>query len=99
MVVWGHSRSHRGAAGLPGARRRAYSLIEKLFQEVLPDAHPDDAFHFESTIAGATLFFATGMPQRLSGGRESDHQYSLERHKTMLMRTARALLRELHPAR
>jgi AcrR family transcriptional regulator len=98
-----HEIANPDPTGVPGAFRgpgaRAYGLIEGAFHELFPDAHPDDAFLFESTIAGATLFFATGMPQRLSGGGESELPHSLERHKTMLMRTARGLLRELRPAR
>jgi len=81
----------------PGAR--TYRLIEKAFRELLPDAHPDDAFHFQSTIAGATLFFVAGMPRLHSGLPELSVQHSVERHKTMLMRTARALLRELRSVR
>ena len=98
-----HEAANPDPTGVPlafqGPGARAYSLIANAFHELLPDAHPDDAFLFESTIAGATLFFATGMQQLQSGRGESDHQHSLERHKTMLMRTARALLRELRPAR
>ena len=98
-----HEAANPDPTGVPqafqGPGARTYSLIEKLFQEVLPDAHPDDAFHFQSTIAGATLFFAAGMPRLHSGRGEPDVQHSMVRHKTMLMRTARALLRELRPVR
>ena len=94
-----HEAANPDPTGVPqafqGPGARAYGLIENVFHEVLPDAHPDDAFHFQSTIAGATLFFATGMQQLQSGRGESDVQHSMERHKMMLMRTARALLREL----
>ncbi len=98
-----HEAANPDPAGVPqafqGPGDRIYGAIENAFNELVPDAHPDDAFHFQSTIAGATLFFATGM-QRLQPDRgEPDVQHSMERHKMLLMRTARALLRELRPAR
>ncbi|MBW2273820.1 MAG: TetR/AcrR family transcriptional regulator [Deltaproteobacteria bacterium] len=98
-----HEAANPDPKGVPqafqGPGARTASMIENAFHELLPDAHPDDWFHFESTIAGATLFFATGMQRLQSGRGESDVQHSMERHKTLLMRTARALLRELRPAR
>ncbi len=97
-----HEAANPDPAALPDAFRgtgdRVQSLIRNAFHRLLPDAHPDDAFHFECAIAGATLFYATGM-QALQGNRdESAVQHSMERHKTLLMRTARALLRDIRTA-
>jgi AcrR family transcriptional regulator len=98
-----HEAANPDPKGVPqafqGPGARTYRLIEKAFHELLPDAHPDDAFHFQSTIAGATLFFAAGMPRLHSGLPELSVQHSMDHHKTMLMRTARALLRELRSVR
>jgi AcrR family transcriptional regulator len=86
------------AQAFRGMGDRVDPLFENAFQQLLPDAHPDDAFHFECAIAGATLLYATGL-QRLHGGAQGlEVQHSMERHKSLLMRTARALLRDVRPA-
>lgn len=98
-----HEAANPDPKGVPQAFRRSGArtagMIEAAFHELLPDAEPDDWFHFESTITGATLFFATGMQRLQSGRGGADVQHSMERHKTLLMRTARALLRELQAVR
>ena len=74
------------------------SLIEGAFQKLLPDAHPDDAFNFQCAIAGAALFYATGMQRLQSGPSAPDVSHSMERHKILLLRIARALLRDVRSA-
>ena len=84
------------AQAFRGMGDRVDRLFESAFHKLLPDAHPDDAFHFECAIAGATLLYATGL-QRMQPGREVQH--SMDRHKALLMRTAGALLRDVRAAR
>lgn len=87
------------AKAFRGTGDRIDARFESAFHKLLPDAHPDDAFHFECAMAGATLLYATGMQRLQSSPDGPQRRHSMERHKTLLMRTARALLRDVRTAR
>ena len=84
---------------IPEAGQRLQALIQDLILEIQPDAHPDDVFHFQSVVTGSTLFYATAMQRLVSGREESDQQHSMARHKKLLLKTIRALLKEIRAGR
>ena len=69
------------------------SRVEKIQQMLASD--PDDVFHFISTATGSTLFYVSAMPQLMADRGASRAQRSMERHKTLLLGTVRALLEQM----
>lgn len=93
-----HEAANPNPTGLPSPERgpgvRAYDAVERAFRDLLPDVHPDDARHFESTIGASTLFFLAGIEHLLRGGKRADAAGSIDRHKELLARVASSLLRD-----
>jgi hypothetical protein len=52
-------------------------------------------FHYESVTTGATLFFAAAIHPLLSGLEKPDVGRAMERHKRLLLRNTRDLLRAI----
>ncbi len=69
--------------------------FEKIFHKLVPNAQPDDAFHFSSTITGTTLFYATALHESASGRNQRGVKRSADRHKQLVLSTARNLLAEI----
>jgi len=92
-----HEAANPNPSGLSkpehGPGVRAYAAVERAFRDAVPDVHPDDARHFESTIGGSTLFFLAGIEHLIHGGKSSEAAYSVQRHKELLARVAGSLLR------
>ena len=74
---------------------RVQQLLETAFEELEIAAHPDDLFHFVSTVTGSTLFYASAMKQLMADRGAANAARSMERHKTLLRGTVRALLDEM----
>ncbi len=74
---------------------RITDSFEVLLRRLAPHAHPDDAFHFTSAIAGTTLFYATAVHERAAGRRRDRGSQSGRRHKQLVMSTTRHLLAEI----
>jgi TetR/AcrR family transcriptional regulator len=73
-------------------------LLESAFAELELAVHPDDVFHFVSTVTGSTLFYASAMKQLMANPDAANAERSMERHKTLLLGTVRALLDEMRAA-
>ncbi len=69
--------------------------FEKILHRLVPNAHPDDAFHFSSTMTGTTLFYATALHESASGRNQRGVERSADRHKQLVLSTARNLLAEI----
>ena len=70
-------------------------LLDTAFGELGFAPDPDDVFHFISTMTGSTLFYASAMPQLMADRGKRRARRSMERHKTLLLSTARALLEQM----
>ena len=73
-------------------------LLDTAFAELGIAPDPDDVFHFISTMTGSTLFYASAMPQLMADRGEWQVHRSMERHKTLLLGTVRALLEQMRAA-
>lgn len=94
-----HEAANPNPTGLPedvdGPGFRAYYAVDAAFKELMPDAHPDDALHFQSTLGGSTIFFLVAMDQLLTVGHEKEFKHSIERHKQLIVSVAKGMLRDL----
>ena len=70
-------------------------LLDTAFSELGIAPGPDDVFHFISTMTGSTLFYASAMQQLMADRGERRARRSMERHKTLLLGTAGALLEQM----
>ena len=61
--------------------------------------HPDDVFYFQSAMTGTTLFYATALQRLVSGSDQQDFRHSMERLKKLLLKTTRALLKDIRTGR
>jgi AcrR family transcriptional regulator len=80
---------------LPEMGQRVQALIEHAFRDLGLEPHPDNVFHYESVTTGATLFFAAAIHPLLSGLEKPDVGRAMERHKRLLLRNTRDLLRAI----
>ena len=84
---------------IPESGQRLQALVQDLIREIQPDVNPDDVFYFQSATTGSTLFYATALQRLVSGPTEPALQHSMERHKHLLLKTIRALLKEIRAGR
>ena len=94
-----HESANPAPSSVPEAFGVVGERIEKLLEGVFAEAgiepHPDDLFHFTSTVTGSTLFYVSAMQQLMAGRNAPVAPRSIERHKTLLRGTVHALLAQL----
>ena len=94
-----HEAANPDPASVPAAfglvGERVEQLLESTFAELGIEPHPDDVFHFASTVTGSTLFYVSAMQQLMAERGSSRAQRSMERHATLLRATVRALLEQM----
>ncbi len=80
---------------LPEMGERVQVMVGGAFHELGLDPTPDDVFHYASVTTGAALFFVAAMQPLMPKRKEPEVQRSMERHKHLLLCSARDLIRTM----
>lgn len=94
-----HEASNPEPESVPAAFSQVGAHVQQMmdaaFAELGVAPQPDDVFHLMSTVTGSTLFYAAAMQQLMAEPRERHTQRSMERHKTLLQCSVRAVVDEI----
>jgi AcrR family transcriptional regulator len=70
-------------------------MLDAAFAEFGVAPQPDDVFHLMSAVTGSTLFYAAAMQQLMAEPRGREASRSMDRHKTLLLRSVSAVVDEI----
>jgi AcrR family transcriptional regulator len=78
---------------------RSFTIFEKTFGKIAPNASPEETHHIASTITGSILFYASTLNQMTGKTSKAKRAASKARHKELVLFTAKTLIQEINRAK
>ena len=75
---------------------QSFSLFERTFRKIAPNASPEEIHHIASTITGTVLFYSSTLNQLTGKHGKAKRAASQARHKELVLFTAKTLIQEIN---